>query len=216
MTDPPTSGSIYAFREDRLGARLISILSAIRIARRLGKPFKVNWFHATDVGSVFNDPHELFAPGFIRQNWFSGDWPAVMSGADYIANHLPMNVQRLNGMMESGRNFIESSCLAIPVFDDEDQSQALAEAAAIWAGIWPRPASRRWIELKLLGAASNLPLTSPKARGLQIERHIQSGRKITAQGGYGPKTSHRGDPVSSETYIEREEVLTPTLPKADS
>jgi hypothetical protein len=135
MTDPPTSGSIYAFREDRLGARLISILSAIRIARRLGKPFKVNWFHATDVGSVFNDPHELFAPDFIRQNWFSGDWPAVMSGADYIANHLPMNAQRLNGMMVSGRNFIESSCLAIPVFDDEDQSQALAEAAAIWAGI---------------------------------------------------------------------------------
>ena len=60
-------GRIIAFRADRLGARLVSLMNAMRIADVTGARFCCAWMTTTGVGDVFNDPTELFDSGFVGQ-----------------------------------------------------------------------------------------------------------------------------------------------------
>ncbi|MEM0945591.1 MAG: hypothetical protein AAGI70_16775, partial [Pseudomonadota bacterium] len=69
MLEPPQSGRLVAFRSDRLGARLISLVNALRLAQDYDLPMGVHWQQATDIGQAFNDPGELFAADFVAHRF---------------------------------------------------------------------------------------------------------------------------------------------------
>ena len=71
-------GKIIAFRADRLGARLVSLMNAMRIAEEVGADFNCAWTETTGVGDVFNDPTELFDERFVRDRFLS---PAAWANA---------------------------------------------------------------------------------------------------------------------------------------
>lgn len=66
---PPAQGSLIAFRWDRLGARLITIVNTIRLAEDHGLPFCICWPRAIAMEAELNDPTELFAPDFVARHF---------------------------------------------------------------------------------------------------------------------------------------------------
>ena len=68
MTDS-RRGCLIAFRNDRLGARLISLVNAMRIGSTYDVPVQVHWPEARDVGRVFNDPTEIFDGCFVAEHF---------------------------------------------------------------------------------------------------------------------------------------------------
>lgn len=62
-------GALIAFRWDRLGARLISIVNTLRIAEDHGLPFRICWPIASGTGAELNAPEELFDAGFVARHF---------------------------------------------------------------------------------------------------------------------------------------------------
>lgn len=62
--DQPT-GTLIAFRADRLGGRLIALLNTMRFARSYGLPFVVHWRDSDGMG----DGTELFSEDFVRDHF---------------------------------------------------------------------------------------------------------------------------------------------------
>lgn len=54
-------GKLIAFRGDRLGGRLISLLNTLRIADHYDLPFDVHWRNSDGL----DDPTEIFSEAFV-------------------------------------------------------------------------------------------------------------------------------------------------------
>lgn len=63
------AGALIVFRWDRLGARLTSIVNALRLAADHGVECRILWPEAAGVSAALNDPAELFAPEFIARHF---------------------------------------------------------------------------------------------------------------------------------------------------
>lgn len=93
-------GRLIAFRADRLGARLIALVNAMRLAERLDVRFVMYWPESADIGQVFNDPTVLFDAEFVGRHFIApSEWKLARGkarrwldlareGEDAIAAHL--------------------------------------------------------------------------------------------------------------------------------
>lgn len=61
------SGSFISFRNDRLGARLNAMLTAMRLSRKYGAPFKIFWALSEGSSEELKRPQDLFSRSFIRE-----------------------------------------------------------------------------------------------------------------------------------------------------
>ena len=66
-------GCVLAFRNDRLGARLNAILTAMRISRRYDVPMKVFWSLTEESSAELQSPGDLFSADFIDSTFLSQD-----------------------------------------------------------------------------------------------------------------------------------------------
>lgn len=65
------TGCILAFRNDRLGGRLNAILTAMRLARRYGVPFKIFWALSDASSPELHSPQDLFSKSFMDKHFTS-------------------------------------------------------------------------------------------------------------------------------------------------
>lgn len=65
-------GTLLAFRGDGLGARLCTVINAIRLSNQCGLPFKISWFviPGRDVS-----PEQIFSERYIAENMLTGYHP---------------------------------------------------------------------------------------------------------------------------------------------
>ncbi len=125
-------GRILAFRNDRLGARLITMINAMRIARSHDLPFAVHWIIATDIGSVFNDPKEMFAAELVDRHFIDRDaWVATRDDAVRIGNVEKGGVAAVREVLASGRDVLVDAAFGITVLGDEDPAVVESELQAI-------------------------------------------------------------------------------------
>ena len=73
MTPDDLSGSIIAHRNDRMGARIISMLNAIRIARDYDLPWFCGWTTGGRTHEECRDPTFIFDEAFVAEHFFDQD-----------------------------------------------------------------------------------------------------------------------------------------------
>lgn len=73
MTPADLNGSIIAHRNDRMGARIISMLNAIRIARDYDLPWFCGWTTGGRTHEECRDPTMIFDEGFVADRFFDTD-----------------------------------------------------------------------------------------------------------------------------------------------
>lgn len=67
----PAKGVFIGQRKDRMGARLLMMLTCIRLAEDFGTTFRVNWFPQGADAPELNHPQELFAQGWMDEHFLS-------------------------------------------------------------------------------------------------------------------------------------------------
>jgi len=65
----PGRGWFIGLRKDQLGARLLMMLNAIRLAEDHGTDFRINWFPRGAMAPKLDTPSDLFAPAFIARHF---------------------------------------------------------------------------------------------------------------------------------------------------
>lgn len=70
---PHLAGHVIAHRNDRMGARLIAMINAMRIADMLDLPFSVGWTTHGRTSEEIRRPSDIFAKDFIAKHFFGGD-----------------------------------------------------------------------------------------------------------------------------------------------
>lgn len=68
----PAKGVFIGQRKDRMGARLLMMLTCIRLAEDFGTSYKVNWFPQGSDAPELDQPQELFAQDWMDARFLSG------------------------------------------------------------------------------------------------------------------------------------------------
>lgn len=134
MAEGTRPGRLLAFRNDRLGARLITLVNAMRLSSDFELPLAVHWNQATDIGRVFNDPLEFFDTGFVRNHFIDeAEWKAVRNDTVRIGNLLEKGAAGLRETLDSGRDVLIDNAFGLIAFADEDAEVVKSRVAALLA-----------------------------------------------------------------------------------
>ena len=138
--DQVARGALIAFRWDRLGARLTSIVNALRLAEDHGGTCRILWPLAEGVSAALNDPAELFAPEFIARHF--GDVGALKAqrlAALPLARAMgrPGDLARL---LAAGHDVAVEMVSGVAVLPGEDAATVSQRCGAIFRALpWAEP-----------------------------------------------------------------------------
>lgn len=142
MTQPAQRvGQIIAFRNDRLGGRLMMIVNAIRLSQLTGAPFSVHWHQGPDFSAVINDPTQFFDDSFVTQHFV--DQPAFAQFRKKCVrppDRRDLDVAGFKALMASGVNILVDEAFGFTAYPGEDQAEVDRIGAAIWTSIPLAPA----------------------------------------------------------------------------
>lgn len=131
---PRRGGRLIAFRPDRLGARLVSLMNAMRLAERLGADFACAWTESAGVGQTFNDPTELFDAGFVHRHFLPEDeWRAARPHALTLSGQSGRGASELAALLAGGTDVIVGNAFGIIALEGEAQDDAVAGFRAQFA-----------------------------------------------------------------------------------
>ena len=120
--DSAPGGRLIAFRADRLGARLVSLMNALRLAQDLGADFACAWTDTTGVGHVFNDPAELFAADWVAAHFMGADtWRAHRRDCAALTGQMAQEPGGLAGALAGG-DVIIGNAFGVIVLAGEDEA----------------------------------------------------------------------------------------------
>jgi len=144
------SGSLIAYRADRLGARLISIVNAIRIAEDHGAAFSICWPRAGGMSAALNDATELFAPGFVARHMADQH---VLGARRRAAVSLARCPDEALGLLAAGRDVAVEMVRGVAVLPGEDADRVAERAREVfralpWAEAVAGPMARLGTELR--------------------------------------------------------------------
>ncbi|MEL7469852.1 MAG: hypothetical protein AAFN27_15465 [Pseudomonadota bacterium] len=109
-----TSGRIIAYRADRLGARLVSLMNAMRIAEVAEADFACAWIETTGVGDVFNDPTELFDTNFVERHFIKpAGWRSIRAKADNLKAGACGTAQQVSSALRGGTDLIVGNAFGV-------------------------------------------------------------------------------------------------------
>ena len=132
--NPARPGRILAFRNDRLGARLISLINALRLSRRYELPLAVYWIRATDIGHVFNDPKSFFEAGFVDRHFIDeAEWKSVRDDALRIGNLAADGIDRLRAALAEGRDVLVDAAFGLTVLGQETTEEVRTQISELLA-----------------------------------------------------------------------------------
>ncbi|MEM6622829.1 MAG: hypothetical protein AAF674_11420 [Pseudomonadota bacterium] len=114
------AGKLVAFRNDRLGARLLTLVNAMRLSADHNIPFACYWPIATDVTAVFNDPTELFEDDFVATYFIDRDaWMAARPDALRIGDATRQDSAYLKAEVAMGRAVAVDQAFGVNTLKDE-------------------------------------------------------------------------------------------------
>ncbi|MEM7057445.1 MAG: hypothetical protein AAF557_07645 [Pseudomonadota bacterium] len=117
-------GKLIAFRADRLGARLVSLINAMRLADDLGVDFRCAWIDTTGVGHVFNDPTEMFDAGFVDRHFLTADqWKKIRPEAENLSGNLQQQPDAVEAILGAGQDMIVGNAFGVIKLKDEDEAE---------------------------------------------------------------------------------------------
>jgi len=132
----PAKGALIAFRSDRLGARLVSLMNAMRLAEDLGVEFRCAWNESLGVGQTFNDPTELFKAGFVKRHFLSAEeWSAARPKAETLTGQLQQQPERVAEILAAGQDLIVGNAFGVITLKGEDADAVTARFRAQFARI---------------------------------------------------------------------------------
>lgn len=125
-TNPP--GRLIAYRADRLGARLVSLVNAMRLARTTNADFCCAWIETTGVGNVFNDPAELFAPEFVTRHFLSpAEWRRLRPDAVTLRSGGEQSLESVRATLSDGSNIVVGNAFGAIVLTGENEADARSD-----------------------------------------------------------------------------------------
>ncbi|WP_397541302.1 hypothetical protein [Roseovarius salis] len=77
-SQPPGRGFFFGQRRDQLGARLLMILTAIRLAQDYDTEFRYNWFPPGADAPTLDNPEDLFSEAFMARHFVDNDTYAAL------------------------------------------------------------------------------------------------------------------------------------------
>ncbi|SEW44614.1 hypothetical protein SAMN04488515_3219 [Cognatiyoonia koreensis] len=121
-------GRIIAHRNDRMGARLIAMINAMRIADTLDLPFLVGWTTHGRTSEEIRRPSDIFSRDFIAQHFFGGDdlnriWPSL-TNLDKIEETSPQSIRSAASKGASFLSEVVLGSLVLP-WENADEVEAI-------------------------------------------------------------------------------------------
>ncbi|PQO22239.1 hypothetical protein C2I36_14150 [Rhodobacteraceae bacterium WD3A24] len=136
MSAATAGGRLIAFRADRLGARLVSLVNAMRLAEALGAPFAMRWQRSGSVGAEFNDPAELFDADFVARRFISAEvWAAEGARAPQLRQDRMPEAQTLRTALARGETRVVNIAFGVLALPDEEIAPVRARCGAIFRAL---------------------------------------------------------------------------------
>ncbi len=124
LPDNARPGWLIAFRADRLGARLVSLMNAMRIAEDMDAGFACAWTDSTGVGHVFNDPSELFDSDFVDQHFLDADtWRVHRRTCDALSGQLQQDADGVASALSDGTDLIVGNAFGVICLGGETKAE---------------------------------------------------------------------------------------------
>lgn len=130
-TDP--GGKVYAYRNDRLGARLVSMFNALRLARRFDVPFRLRWDTATDLDGFIMPAGDFFTADFLRDHQ-AGDeeWAEATSKAIGLYYSGITDSEFVSGHLQTGGLVWVATCFSSFSLKGELSKDVEADLSQLW------------------------------------------------------------------------------------
>lgn len=124
-----TAGCIIAHRNDGMGARIIAMLNAVRIARDYDLPYYVGWTTGGRTREEVRDPAFIFDTDYIAERFFDND---IMS--EIYTNLIDLSTidaknwteEKFRKAAAKGKSFMSGAAMGVTVLPWEDASDVEA------------------------------------------------------------------------------------------
>lgn len=174
------SGKIYAFRNDRMGSRLIAILNAIRFAKDYDVDFQIYWLLTDGMSEEIKVPAEIFSKRFMEKHFVAKkDFEALEKDMFEIAFRNPgWDRARVKQALNDGQNFMMSHAFAsVALFADEEEVDVRRGVAEAFDMLEFSPTVQNAID-KVNQALTSSPIAYHIRRGDIIDPDSNAARKI--------------------------------------
>lgn len=129
MKQADLQSSIIAHRNDRMGARIISMLNAIRIARDYDIPWFCGWTTGGRTHEECRDPTYIFSEDFVARKFFDGDLlHKVYNDLIDVSTVEGSNATRGQFLkpLKKGESYLAGAAMGITVLPWEDAAKVRA------------------------------------------------------------------------------------------
>lgn len=124
---PHLAGHVIAHRNDRMGARLIAMVNAMRIADALDLPFSVGWTTHGRTSEEIRNPSDIFSEQFISDHFFGGEELAIIWGDLVNLGALePTTPEAIKSAALKGNSFLSEVTIGSIVLPWEDAATVQA------------------------------------------------------------------------------------------
>ena len=130
MKASDTEGSIVAHRNDGMGARVIAMLNAVRVAQDYGVPYFVGWTTHGRTREEVRDPSFIFHPDYIVDRFFDVE---IMSEIyDDLIDLSTVDVHnwdeaKFRKALSKGKSFLSGAAMGVTVLTWEDEADVAAQ-----------------------------------------------------------------------------------------
>ncbi len=130
------TGTIVAFRADRLGARLIAMVNTLRLAAHLDVPGKMYWTITGGIGVELNDINELFDSAFTDKLLVTKEeWVKFRQKSTSIADLNNRSTDQMRKLLQSGRDIRVETAFGLICLTDEDPADVARQCRDIFLGL---------------------------------------------------------------------------------
>ncbi|MCO4843027.1 MAG: hypothetical protein KC439_09000 [Yoonia sp.] len=129
MKASDTKGCIIAHRNDGMGARVIAMLNAVRVAQDYDLPYYVGWTTHGRTREEVRDPAFIFDPDYIKERFFDVE---IMS--EIYDNLIDLSTVDARNWDEAkfrkaaakGKSFMSGAAMGVTVLPWEDEADVTA------------------------------------------------------------------------------------------
>ena len=130
------TGKIVAFRADRLGARLISLVNALRLARKFDVRCQMHWMQTSGVGSEFNNLNDLFSKDFADSIQMpKKEFQALRGDAIKGARLGNYTSQQVLEFLSEGKNISVEMAFGLLCLADEEPTEVAKDCREIFLNL---------------------------------------------------------------------------------
>lgn len=132
MKPSDTAGTIVAHRNDGMGARIIAILNAIRVARDYDVPYFVGWTTHGRTREEVRDPSNIFDTGFIAERFFDVEVMQEIYEDIIDLDTLPNDAAEADfrAALAAGKCYMSGAAMGITVLPWENADEVAARLPA--------------------------------------------------------------------------------------